>query len=371
MIAYWGPALAAGVCAWLVYMLLGHTPLIRASGLALVVVGVGLSLRRWGALLSFLGVMAFALSPAFWSQTGGAERLSLPAVLAAFAVAALGVLLATRLTQRRALALVVGLAIFGALFLMFVGAPRSLRLTTLLAAWILYLLTDALWVTNPRPDEAAPAQLRLRHSIGMLLLLTVGVLNDPLIVLLIPAIGLGLFLSQARLPLWYWGLLLAVFAAGVYGIANQYATSTWWVYPAAQAEALGYRIPKMLADGWRAPARWLTLGGLLIDQFTIFGLVLGVLGLARLSRWYPPLGVTTMIAFATYFVFGLVYFGRDNAVLLLPLLIIQVFWMTYGVHAFSQWLQLSAVPRQLGRWVAPAAYILLPLFLLLRITGVI
>lgn len=368
---YWGPALAAGLCAWLIYLALGHTPLIRATGLALVVVGVGLSLRRWGALLSFLGVMAFALSPAFWSQTGGAERLSLPAVLATSVVAGLGVLLASRLTQRRALALVMGLAIFGALFLLFVGAPRSLRLTTLLAAWILYLLSDALWVTNPRPDEAAPGALRLRHTLGMLILLTVGVLNDPLIVLLLPAIALGLFLSQARLPLWYWALLLAVFAAGTYGIMNQYATSTWWSYPAATAEEMGYRISKILADGWRAPARWLTMGQLLIDQFTVVGLVLGVLGLARLSRWYPPLGVTTMVAFGTYFVFGLVYFGRDNAVLLLPLFIIQVFWMTYGIYAFGQWLQRGAIPQRLARWAAPAVYILLPLFLFLRITGVI
>jgi hypothetical protein len=371
IIAYWGPALAAGLCAWLAYILVGDTPLIRASGLALVIVGVGLTLRRWGALLSFLGVLAFAFSPAFWSQTGGIERLSLPAVLGATALATLGVALATRLTRRRALALILGLAIFGALFLLFVGAPRSLRLTTLLAAWVIYLLTDALWVTNPRPDEAAPAQLRLRHSLGMLLLLTVGVVNDPLAALLIPAIALGLFLSQAKLPLWYWALLLVVFAAGVYGIVQNYAISTWWTFPAAQAEELGYRVPKLMADGWRAPARWLLVGQMLIDQFTVFGLALGVLGLARLSRWYPPLGVTTMIAFGTYFLFGLVYFGRDSAVLLLPLLVIQAFWMTYAVHAFGQWLQRGAVPVQVARWLAPATYILLPLFLFLRVTGVI
>lgn len=371
ILAYWGPALAAGAVAWLVYLIVGATPVIRASGLAVVIVGVGLALRRWGALLSFLGVLAFAFSPAFWSQTGGVERLSLPAVLAAFAVAVVGVALATRLTQRRALALVIGLALFGVLFLLFVGAPRSLRLTTLLAVWIVYLLSDALWVTNPRPDEAAPSELRLRHTIGMIVLLAVGVANDPLIVLLLPAIGLGLFLSQARLPLWYWALLLAVFVVGAYGIGTEYADSTWWTFPAAQAEALGYRIPNLMADGWRAPARWIYLGELLIDQFTVFGLALGVLGLARLSRWYPPLGVTTMVAFGTYFVFGLVYFGRDIAVLLLPMLAIQVFWMTYAVHTFSQWLQRSAAPAHITRWAAPAAYILLPLFLLLRVTGVI
>lgn len=371
IIAYWGPALTAGALAWLAYTVIGQTPIIRASGLALVVVGVGLALRRWGVLLSMVGVLAFAFSPAFWTQTGGAERLSLPAVVGAFAIAALGVALATRLTQRRALALVLGLAMFGVLFLMFVGEPRSLRLTTLLAVWIFYLLTDALWVTNPRPDEAAPTQLRLRHTVGMIVLLAVGIANDPLIVLLLPGIALGLFLSQARLPLWYWALLLVLFAAGTYGIAVNYADSGWWLYPAAQAEEIGYRVPKLFADGWRAPARWLYLGDMLVDQFTVVGLVLGVLGLSRLARWYPSLGVTTMVTFGTYFVFGLVYFGRDIAVLLIPLFAIQVFWMTYAIHAFGQWLQRGAVPPQVARWLVPATYLLLPLFLLLRVTGVI
>ena len=109
--------------------------------------------------------------------------------------------------------------------------------------------------------------------------------------------------------------------------------------------------------------------GLIIGQFTAAGLALGVLGLARLSRWHPPVGVVTMIAYAAYALFGLVYFGEDSPVLLLPLLMIQLLWMTYAMYTFGQWLQKSLKPARV-RWIAAATFTLLPLFMLLRIVGV-
>jgi hypothetical protein len=151
-----------------------------------------------------------------------------------------------------------------------------------------------------------------------------------------------------------------------------YADSNWWNYPAAQAEMAGLRVPFIMADGWRETSRWLRLMELVVSQFTAAGLLLGVLGLARLARWYPPVGVVTMIAYAWFGAFGLVYFGGDAPVLLLPLLVIQVLWMTYAVYTFSQWLQKSTSPAfQSVRWLAPAAFTLLPLLMLLRIVGVI
>jgi ABC-type uncharacterized transport system permease subunit len=66
-----------------------------------------------------------------------------------------------------------------------------------------------------------------------------------------------------------------------------------------------------------------------------------------------------------------VYFGEDSAVLLLPLLMIQVFWMTYAVYTFSQWLEKSlGWGGRLAVWFAPAAFTLLPLGMLGRIVGV-
>ena len=42
---FWLPALLSGAAAWLLFLLAG-TPVVRASGLALVIVGVALALRR-------------------------------------------------------------------------------------------------------------------------------------------------------------------------------------------------------------------------------------------------------------------------------------------------------------------------------------
>ncbi len=337
----WIPALAAGLIAWLAFMILGHTPVIRASGLALAIIGAALMFSRWGMILGVVGGLAFAFSPAFWAQTGGTESLNPVAVSGALALAVVGAAFLAWLSKRPSFGLALGLIVFTGLFFTVVGSPHSLRLTTLLAAWLLALVVDALMLTNPRPDEAAPISLGRRHVLGILLLLTIGVINDPLIALFLPAVALGLFLSATKLPRWYWAALLVIGIVGARGLMVQYADSSWWLYPAAQAEMLSVRVPKLFADGWRVSERWVELFALVIDQFSVVGLVLGVIGLARLARWYPTLGVVMLTAFTTYFIFGLLYFGRDRAVLLLPLLMIQVLWMTYALHSIWQWLTRS------------------------------
>jgi hypothetical protein len=198
----------------------------------------------------------------------------------------------------------------------------------------------------------------------MLAIFAVGVLNDPLFTLLTPALLLGLTLSKTRLPLWYWAALAVFLVIGTYGMVDEYINTTWWTYPAQQAQEMGIRVPYVMADGWREAARWVELIELVIGQFTVVGVLLGVIGLARLSRWYPPLGTVTMVAYATYAVFGLVYFGRNGAVLLLPLLMIQVYWMTYAVYTLAEWLKSGLKP---ARWLAPAAYALLPLLLFITL----
>lgn len=369
---YWLPGLIAGLLSWLAFISLGQTSIIRASGLALVIVGMTMTLRRSGAVLAAIGGLALALSPAFWSQTGGAADLSLPLTAAVLAVVGFVTLLVMRFSRRRVLSLIIGFAVFALLFWSQLASVGSLRLTTLSTAWLLYLLVDALYVTNPHPDDPPTTELKPYHTIGMLILLAVGVINTPLFTLLAPALVLGLVLARIRLPWWYGLLLALIVVVGLYGIATEYVSSTWWAYPAAQAQVQGIRVPYMMADGWREAARWLYLVDLVVGQFTVVGVVLGVIGLSRLARWYPPLGTVTMIAYAAHALFGLVYFGKDNAVLLLPLLLIQIFWMTYAVYAFSQWLQHGVAPaNRFLRWCVPAVYAGLPLLMLARITGVI
>lgn len=366
---YWLPGLAAGGIAWLAFLTLGQTSLIRASGLALVIVGMAMILRRNGAVLAVIGGLALAFSPAFWSQTGGADSLSLPMTLAVLVMAGVVALALMRFSDRLSLGLLAGFVIFAVLFWSQLAATGSLRLTTLTTAWLLFLLVDGLYLTNPRPDEA-PAPLKLYHTVGILVLFAVGVVNDPLFVLLTPAAVLGLALARHPLPRLYWVLLAGFIAFGVYGVVNEYISSTFWLYPSAQAEAINLRVPYMMADGWRNAARWLRLVELVVGQFTAVGVVLGVLGLSRLARWYPPLGTITMVAYATYALFGLVYFGNNSPVLLLPLLMIQVLWMTYAVYTLRAWLERSVSPaRRAVGWFAPAAYVLLPLVMLFRITS--
>ncbi|MCC6805414.1 MAG: hypothetical protein IT319_21220 [Anaerolineae bacterium] len=361
------PALLAGGIAWVVFLTIGQTPIIRASGMALAVVGMALALRLMGPALAVIGGLALAFSPSFWIQTGGAESLNSLEVGGALAAALVAAGALLWLSKRPLLGVAAGVILFAALFLAGVGAPRSLRLTTLLTAWTLFLLVDGLLVSNPRPDAPSTGTLQPYHTYGLLLLLAVGVANDSMFVLLIPAAALGLFLSRTRLPLLYWLALLALVTYGLYDISQSYYSEFWWHYPADQALTLTHNVPYLIAGVWREPERWISLMQLIIGQFSVVGLALGVLGLARLARWYPPVGVVTMIAFGTYAAFGLIYFGADSPVLLLPLLMIQLMWMTYAMFTFGQWLEKSI---HAARWLAAAGFTLLPLIMLLRIVGV-
>lgn len=368
--AFW-PVLTASMLATVAFVTLGHTPLVRALGLALAVAGVTLALQRFGGALAITGGLALAFSPAFWSQTGGGEQplLTLILILLVAAVGITGLVLV--FSRRPVLGLAVGVVVFVVLFWSLTGTPRSLRLTTLLTAWSLYLLLDALMITHPRADmPERQHELGARHTFGLLLLFGLGVLNDPLFVLMAPALLLGLALLKTRLPLWYWGVLGVLVVIGARGLIVQYADSGWWLYPARLAVEQNLRVPFVLADGWREGTRWVYLMDVIARQFSVIGVGLGVVGLARLSRWHPAVGEVTMLAYATYALFGLVYFGSDSSVLLLPLLMIQVMWMTYAAYSFGQWLQKSARPAWSGvRWVAPAVFTLLPLLMLLRIVG--
>jgi hypothetical protein len=162
-----------------------------------------------------------------------------------------------------------------------------------------------------------------------------------------PAVVLGLWLSRARLAWWYWAGVALVVAYGVFGVVQQYGSASWLWASAESLHRAGLFAPFLVLDGWREPIRWLYLTELIIRQFTWVGVLFSVIGAARLSRWYPTLGVTLLIAYASYGFFGLIYFGKDAEILLLPLLMIQTVWMTYSAYTVIQWLQgLLRIPRR-------------------------
>lgn len=349
------PALFAGGIAWLIFTIPFETPLSRATGLALAIVGVALLLRRMGSVLAIIGALTLAFSPAFQAQTGGGEGDPATIVLAGVA-AVISIGLAIFVTKRPWMAYGAGIIIFTGLFWSQIGTERSLRLTGFVVSWLMYLLVDILLLTNPHPDEAPPLlkhkekeghPVRPYHTYGILLLFGAGVLNDPLLVLLFPALILGFFLINIPLPRWYMAILGLIILIGIRGIYVDYLVNLPWLFDISQ---------------WRDGSRWLEMINFVVAQFTIPGIALSILGLARLSRWYPPLGTVTLIAYGAYFLFGLVYEGNDRATLLLPLLIIQITWMTYAVFAISEWLRKSTTSSAVAlRGLTFLLYALLPL----------
>lgn len=364
IVKFWLPPLFSGVVAFLLLVFVGETPLIRSGGLAVVIVGVALALRRMGAILSVIGGLTLCLSPAFWSQTGGGQGEPATIVIAVTA-AALAVAIATLVSQRPYIGLGVGVIIFVALFFSQIGTPRSLRLTAFVTGWLLYLIIDMLLLTNPHPEDDVPPLLldrptaegaslvRPYHTLGILLLFGVGIINDPLLTLLAPGVVLALVLARTQLPLWYWVLLGVVVLVGVRGIVVDYLQAQSYL---------------LVLDQWRDASRWLIEVRVVLRQFGIVGVVLAVLGLARMARWYAPLGSVTLLAYAAYTFFGLVWIGPRREVLLLPLFIIQVLWMTYAVFTLSEWMKRAATPHQRAVQVATqCSYALLPALLLLNI----
>ena len=352
MLRQWLPACFTAVIAWLLLLLIGETPIARATGLALAVLGATAAMRSMGLIASVAGGFSLALCPVFWSQAGGATTLPATIVIAAL-VAAGSMLLASLLTRRNEIAMGLGIVLFAAIFWSQIGAGQSLRLTVLVAAWLLYLLTDMLLLTNPRPGIKPQQAPRRWHLAGILPLFAIGVLNDPLVTLFSPAILLALLLSYARLPAWYWLTALAIVLAGAFMLAQTYLLAN---------------PPLLLPLGWRDALRWIQLGEYPLAQFGIAGVALAAVGVARLARWYPPLGTMTLIAYACYTLFGLTYIGNHREVLLLPLIIIQAMWMTYAVHSVSQWVNKS-LRNEAGMWIhlVSALYFALPALLLVQI----
>ncbi len=363
----WLPGIITGLLSTLCFVLIGHTPIVRASGFALAIVGITLTLQRFGSILAIIAGMTLAFSPAFWSQTGG--ETTPPALISwLLVIAVMIVVLIVASGRKPSLGIGLGVVAFALFFWILVGTPRSLRITTIASAWLIYLMVDTLMIAHPRPGEVDSRSLQPYHFWGLLVLLGVSTVNEPLFVLLALPVGLALAAVKSHLPRLYWFIFMGIIAFGLRGFIIQYVDTGWWLFPAQEAESLGIRVPFIMADGWREASRWFYVVELISGQFSFAGLLLSIVGLARLSRWYPPIGGVTLVTFAVYALFGLVYFGRDNLVLLLPLLMIQMLWITYAIYALGEWLKKGAPHAKQGvGWLTAGAFALLPIMLLLRV----
>lgn len=370
-LSLWLPSIGGGLIAWLIFIILGETPLIRATGLGLAIVGVILTLRRMESVLAVAGGLALAFSPVFWSQTGGGASIGPATIVIAVIIALLTGVTFTQVLKRPYIAIGLGLLVFAIIYWSQIGLPRSLRLTGLLTTWLLFLLVDAIYNSNPRPEDPPLQPVSMQQYIGILIIIWIGVINDPLFMLLIPAVAIGLWLSNIPVGHWYWLAILGALSIGIWGMINTYIDPDLWWTSSLQAQDSGLQAAYILPDGWRQGIRWVNLIRLIFNQLTLLGAILSILGMARMARWYPLLGVTLMIGYGFYFVFGLVYFGSDRQILLIPLFIIQIIWLTYGIHTFGEWMAKSQnLTIRRARWMIFSMYYLLPAyFLFTRITS--
>jgi len=364
LIKFWLPGFVTGGFVWLLLLFLVSTPIVRASGLALVIVGMTSALRRMGTAVAVIGGLTLAFSPVFWSQAGGGQGQPATIVLALIA-GMITVALVIVISKRTYIGVGFGLVVFAVLFISQVGNPQSIRLTGLVIGWLMFLLVDMLLVTNPRPEDAPLLLLtghprnsdgsesaRPYHTYGILLLLSVGVLNDPLLTLLVPSIILSITLTRTTLSPAYWLFLGLLIGVGILGVSTTY---------------LQDQAPYMALASWQDAHRWINMVELVVTQFTPIGVILGVLGLSRLSRWYPPLGTVSLIAFAAYWSFGLIYLGNNRDLLLLPLFAIQVIWMSYAVLAISDWVShLNPSLLRVGKYSVIVLYAVLPTLLFVK-----
>jgi hypothetical protein len=74
------------------------------------------------------------------------------------------------------------------------------------------------------------------------------------------------------------------------------------------------------------------------------------------------------VGYGAYWIFGVVYDAPTRGLLLLPLFVIQVVWMTYAILALSEWASrtLPYHPK-IGRYAVIVLYAVLPASMLLRI----
>jgi hypothetical protein len=169
--------------------------------------------------------------------------------------------------------------------------------------------------------------------------------------MMIPATLLALYLSQTPLPRWYWFIFAGVVILGVHGIFSDYVANT--------AHFLCWMNGVMRIAG-------LMCCNTSLVNFSIVGVAMGILGLARLARWYPPLGSVTMVGYAAYTFFGLIYVEPRADLLLLPLSIIQIIWISYAIFTLGEWLSKTSQWR-FGRYFIIGFYGLAPLYLLWQV----
>ncbi len=116
-------------------------------------------------------------------------------------------------------------------------------------------------------------------------------------------------------------------------------------------------------DAWLKPDRYLILDRLLLEQYGWVGVALGLLGLAWLFAKRRREAAFLLVAYVTYFIYGLCYYVPDVAAFIIPAHLIFALWIGAGLHMASQQISKSAnlLPRSSAPLLLCSLVALLPL----------
>jgi len=90
-------------------------------------------------------------------------------------------------------------------------------------------------------------------------------------------------------------------------------------------------------DAWfKDPERYLILSRLILEQYGWVGLILGLLGLVWLLEKRRKEAVLLLIAYVTYFIYGLNYYVPDISAFIIPAHLIYALWIGVGLHGILQ-----------------------------------
>lgn len=268
-----------------------------------------------------------------------------------------------------------GLALLGALALAFSPTLWSqaveaevYALNSLFVAVIIWLL--ATLFRGGEPGRLVPA---------LFLVFGLGLTNHVTMLLLLPAVVLGLWLCRPQLSWKRWLGAACLFGLGL----------SVYLYLPARWPALHDGVPMTMSQfagwvtgsqfrgalqlgAWRAdPTRYGIVARLVLDQWGWAGVTLAAAGLVWLARQRWRFALVTLVAWLAYAFYALSYYVPDVSVFLIPAHLIQAIWIGLGAMALTQLAGRVVERGAAGDWrhFVPAAaglFALLPLFLLTR-----
>lgn len=178
--------------------------------------------------------------------------------------------------------------------------------------------------------------------------------NHLTMALMAPAIALGVLSARPRLQRRDWLLVALCFLAPL--ALDLYIPLRWPALHNGEWMSLGDFIAYITGQRfggamqlglWREATRWRIVGGLMLDAFGPGGAALAALGLAWLVARKWRMALVTLVAWASYFAYGLVYNVPDVSVFIIPAHIIMAMWI--GVAAAGLASGLTRLSQRLAR----------------------